>query len=44
MKTIELTEDELEQATGAGINTGNGATEPTPGFRWRLRGIEPTNQ
>ena len=42
MKNIELSEDELEQAKGASIEPTNGAIEPTPSFRWRLRVTDPT--
>ena len=43
MKTIELTENELDQANGAGINGGNGVIDPSPNFRFgRLRIVDPT--
>ena len=38
----ELTQDELDQASGAGTEPTSGAIDPTSGFRWRLRSINPT--
>ena len=42
MKTIELTEHELDQASGGSVEPTSSATSPTGGFRWRLRIINPT--
>ena len=42
MKTIELTEDELDQASGASTEPTPSAVDPTSSFRWRLRSTEPT--
>ena len=49
MNQTELSDHELDQATGGSINPTSSVidpspsvTNPTPGFRWRLRLTDPT--